>query len=136
MTSALARMRAPLDPQILRCAALALVLSAALARAVAAPVDPAQAQFGGQCAEGLAEGKHVVTDCSLTWSDKDGKTYCFSSEASKKSFLASPTANVQKARDFYAASSTESTEKAMQSFDSKDAEALVTEHIQSTAKAN
>ena len=73
-------------------------------------------QFGGQCAEGLAEGQHVMTDCSITWTDKDGKTYCFSSDAAKKSFLENPAENLQKARDFIAASSVESTEKAMQDF--------------------
>ena len=136
MTRPSARKSAPRLLLILRAAALALIVGAPLAQAADTPVSAAQAQFGGQCAEGLAEGKHVVTDCSLTWNDKDGKIYCFSGEASKKSFLASPSANVQKARDFFAASSTESTEKAMQSFDSKDAEALVTAHIESAAKAN
>ena len=117
-------------------AALSCVLGAAVAAAADAPVTPAQAQFGGQCAEGLAEGKHIVTDCSLSWADKDGKRYCFSNEAARKSFLANPTANLQKARDFFAASSTESTEKAMQDFTSTDAEAVVKEHIETAVKAN
>jgi YHS domain-containing protein len=97
---------------------------------------PSQVQFGGQCAEGLSQGQHVTTNCAVTWTDKDGKTYCFSSPAAKTSFLKDPTANLQKARDFYAASSTESTEKAMQSFDSSDAEALVKQHIDAATKAN
>ncbi len=49
-----------------------------------------QAEFGGQCPEALAEGQHVTTDCSVTWTDKDGKLYCFSNEAAKKSFLQNP----------------------------------------------
>ena len=57
-----------------------------------------------------------TTNCAVTWTDKDGKTYCFNNEAAKKSFLENPTANLQKARDFIAAGSIESTEKAMQSF--------------------
>jgi hypothetical protein len=119
-----------------RAAALSCILGAAAAWAADAPLTPGEAQFGGQCAEGLAEGKHILTNCSLTWADKDGKRYCFSNEAARKSFLASPSANLQKARDFFAASSTESTEKAMQNFDSTDAEAVVKEHIESTLKAN
>ena len=54
-------------------------VSAAEAGAAAAP----QVQFGGQCAEGLAQGQHVATNCSLTWTDKDGKTYCFSNPPAK-----------------------------------------------------
>ena len=89
--------------------------------AVSAPAPPAaaspsQVQFGGQCAEALAEGQHVQTNCAVTWTDKDGKSYCFATEAAKKTFLENPTANLQKARDFIAAGSAESTEKAMQSF--------------------
>ncbi len=104
--------------------------------AAAEPVSPDQAQFGGQCVEGLAEGKHIPTTCALSWTDKDGKVYCFSNPGARKSFLESPTASLQKARDFFAASSTESTEKAMESFDASDAEAVVKAHIESTLVAN
>jgi len=113
-----------------------LALVAASAHAADAPVTPEQAQFGGQCAEGLAEGKHVPTSCNVSWKDKDGKIYCFGNAAAKASFLKDSSANLQKARDFYAASSAESTEKAMQDFTSTDAEALVKEMIETKAKAN
>jgi len=102
----------------------------------AEPAAAASAEFGGQCAEALAEGKHVPTNCAITFTDKDGKTYCFGSEGAKKTFLSNPTANAQKARDFYAASSTESTEKAMQAFDSSDAEAVVKQYIETNTRAN
>ena len=36
---------------------------------------------------GLASGQTVKTDCSVSWTDEDGKVYCFSSEASKETFL-------------------------------------------------
>jgi hypothetical protein len=113
-----------------------LALAAASGHAADAPVTPEQAQFGGQCAQGLAEGKHVPTNCNISWKDKDGKTYCFGNAAAKASFLKDSSANLQKARDFYAASSAESTEKAMQDFTSTDAEALVKEMIETKAKAN
>ncbi|HYB34244.1 MAG TPA: hypothetical protein VED45_12565 [Steroidobacteraceae bacterium] len=112
--------------------ALAILLTALSA----VGADDAQVQFGGQCAEGLAEGRHVTTNCAITWKDKDGKVYCFSSESSRKTFLDNPAANLQKARDFVAASSVESTEKAMQSFDSGDAETLVKGLIEERTKAN
>ena len=94
------------------------------------------AQFGGQSADALALGRHAMTNCAVTWSDKDGKVYCFSSDSAKKSFLESPTENLQKARDFIAASSVESTEKLMQYFDSSDAETVVKGTIGDTIKAN
>ena len=106
------------------------------AHAADAKIPPSQAQFGGQCTEALAQGRHVVTDCTSTWTDKDGKTYCFSSEDAKKSFLEDPTENLQRARSFMAASSVESTEQAMQDFSSSDAEALVKELIDGKLKAN
>jgi YHS domain-containing protein len=119
---------------VLLCATLAWVpASTALAADGAAS---SQVQFGGQCAQGLAEGQHVQTNCAVTWSDKDGKVYCFSSEASKKSFLKDPSGNLQKARDFIAASSAQSTEKAMQNYDSADAETVVKRLIEATVKAN
>jgi YHS domain-containing protein len=101
-----------------------------------APQASPTVQFGGQCTEGLAEGRHVMTNCAVTWSDKDGKVYCFSSEGAKKTFLQNPAPNLQKAKDFIAASSVESTEKAMQNFDSGDAETLVKGLIENTTKAN
>ncbi len=121
--------------RVLFCAAA--ILSFAMphgAQSAAAP--PPQPQFGGQCAEALAEGRHVMTNCTVTWSDKDGKTYCFSSDDAKKSFLESPADNLERARSFVAASGVESTEKAMQDFTGTDAETVVKELIANTLKAN
>ena len=112
------------------CSMAWLLLSMPQESAAVGSLPSSKAQFGGQCAEGLAEGQHVMTDCSVTWTDKEGKVYCFGSESSKKSFLVSPNENLQKARDFIAASSVESTEKAMQYYTGTDAEALVKDMIQ------
>src|SRR5580693_7948093 len=112
----------------LLCAAVALSPTpSGSAFAADAAVSPAQAEFGGQCTEALAEGRHVMTDCSTTWTDKDGKTYCFAGEAAK---------NLQSARAFMAASSVESTEKAMEDYSGTDAEALVKATIDAKLKAN
>ena len=110
-------------------------VAAAPAASPAAPEASSQAQFGGQDADGLAQGRHVMTNCAVTWSAKDAKTYCFSSEETKKSFLTDPNGNLQKARDFIAASSVLSTEKQMQNFDSADAEMLVKGLIDERTKA-
>lgn len=116
-----------------------LALAAAGGGAAAAaepPVPPAQAEFGGQCAEGLAEGRHVITNCGVQWTDRDGKTYCFSGDGAKKTFLENPVENLRRARDFIAASSIESTEAAMQDFTGTDAETLVKEQVDAAVKSN
>src|SRR6202041_391962 len=133
-----------LGPLLRRSARLALLCAAVAlsptpssgAFAADAADSPAQAEFGGQCTEALAEGRHVMTDCSTTWTDKDGKTYCFAGEAAKKSFLEKPAENLQSARAFMAASSVESTEKAMEDYSGTDAEALVKATIDAKLKAN
>ena len=45
----------------------------------------------------------MKTDCSVSWTAPDGKIYCFSSDASKETFLKNPTENIQKAREFFIA---------------------------------
>ena len=125
---------APLFARAAPCSVLLywLLLGAALADN---PADSAM-QFGGQCTEALASGRHVLTNCAITWTDKDGKTYCFSSDGAKKAFLENPSAHLQKARDFVAASSVQSTEQAMQAYDANDAETLVKRYIDLHSEAN
>jgi hypothetical protein len=103
---------------------------------VASPVSPSQAEFGGQSAQDLAAGRHVMTNCSITWSDKDGKVYCFESEAAKATFLKSPADNLERARTFVAADDILSTERAMQNFESADAETFVKAQINATTATN
>jgi len=123
------------NARLILCTTIVL-LSASLGGLCAAAAAPPQTEFGGQCAEALAEGKHVTTNCTTTWTDKDGKTYCFSNDGAKKSFLESPVDNLQRARAFMAASNVESTEKAMQDFTGTDAETLVKDVINTKLKAN
>ena len=118
------------------CLLALLVLATAAAVAAETAIPLSQAQFGGQCAEGLATGRHVMTDCSVTWKDKDGKLYCFKNEAAKAEFLKDAQGNLERARTFIAASNVESTETAMQYFDSNDAEAVVKSHVEEKLKAN
>jgi len=119
------------SPAMIRAIAMALLLQIS----VAAAAGP-QPEFGGQCTEGLAAGRHVMTDCSLTWTDKDGKVYCFHDAASKTAFLKDPQQNLERARAFIAASMVQSTEEAMQNFDSNDAETVVKAHVAAQTKAN
>lgn len=134
--------RASRHRAVARLLILALAFAGIAGPAVAAEkaadkgVSAAQAQFGGQCAEGLATGRHVMTNCSVTWTDKDGKLYCFSSDAAKTEFLKDPQGNLERARSFIAASNLQSTEEAMQNFDSNDAETVVKAHVEDKLKAN
>ena len=74
--------------------------------ATPAPMSPvpssaqAKGEFDNSCTMGLAEGQTVKTDCSVNWTDSDGKVYCFSSQASKDAFLKNPHENIEKAREF------------------------------------
>lgn len=58
-------------------------------------------EFGGRCVMGLAEGMTYDTNCNFTWTDPDGKKYCFSTEDAKNLFLEDVDGNLAKARDFY-----------------------------------
>jgi YHS domain-containing protein len=62
--------------------------------------SPVKGEFDNSCAEGLAEGQTVKTDCSVNWTAPDGKVYCFSTEESKTTFLKNPDENLQKAKEF------------------------------------
>jgi len=75
---------------------------------------PVKGEFDDQCTMGLASGQNVKTDCSVNWTDADGHVYCFSTEASKESFLKDPAGNLKKAQDFV------SSKKAASTMGSKD----------------
>lgn len=117
---------------MVRCVSAAALLGCA----AIAGADESKTQFGGQCAEGLATGRHVMTNCSVSWTDRDGKVYCFNNDAAKTAFLKDPPGNLDRARAFIATSSVQSTEEAMQNFDSNDAETIVKANIDAQMKAN
>ncbi|MGV1013693.1 MAG: hypothetical protein ACOYB4_01830 [Methyloceanibacter sp.] len=82
--------------------ALARSAAAATVLAIIAITPAPAAEFDDNCAMGLASGEMVKTDCSVNWTDTDGKTYCFGTEASKEAFLQDSAGNLKKARDFLA----------------------------------
>src|SRR5262245_12244168 len=79
-------------------------LASALAElfALALAVPAAAGEFDDQCTMGLASGQSVKTDCSVNWTDENGKIYCFSSDTSKGAFLKDPAGNIKKAQEFLA----------------------------------
>jgi YHS domain-containing protein len=56
----------------------------------------ATGEFGNQCSWGLANHKHVQTDCSIS-SQYGGRTYCFGSQEAQTNFMKSPSENLAKA---------------------------------------
>ena len=93
--------------RLLSCLSLSCLGWMTTTDALSAPADtptsPLQAQFGGQCPQGLAEGRHVMTDCSVTWKDPEGGLYCFKSAETRAVFLKDSTGNLARAREFVAA---------------------------------
>lgn len=77
-----------------------LYLASALAGAMLFATGAAAAEFDDMCAMGLALGKDVHTDCTIS-ADIGGKTYCFGNEDAKTLFMKDPKGNLAKAEDYY-----------------------------------
>jgi hypothetical protein len=92
-------------------------------------------EFGGQSVDALAAGKHVPTDCSITWADRDGRVYCFKDEDSRRSFLKDPHGNLERARQFAAATDSAATANQMARFRGEDVKAFVDGDIKQLATA-
>jgi YHS domain-containing protein len=128
---------------IFSAVAAALLLGLAAAAPVAAedaassstPAATAadKGEFDEYCAMGLADGQTVKTDCSVTWTADDGKTYCFSSEKSKDAFLKDPAGNIKKARDFEMAKA-EAAAKGAKDFKEADVNDAVKKTIDERSK--
>jgi hypothetical protein len=73
-----------------------LVLLALRPNAVAA----AEAEFDGECVMGLALGKEIKTDCSVS-TIYNSRTYCFGNETARDLFLKKPEEFLLKAHIFY-----------------------------------
>ena len=59
-----------------------------------------QAEFDGDCVMGLALGKDIKTDCSVS-TVYNGKTYCFGNETAKQLFLKKPDEFLLQAQIYY-----------------------------------
>ncbi len=92
--------------------------------------------FDGMCAMGMSVGQPVETDCSITWKDENGKTYCFSTKGSKTQFLENPEFNAVKANEYYSMNDTQKLTKRMQRYRSKDVKKFLKNHIDKKSEAN
>ena len=75
--------------------AVAITLGLSLAAAAAT-----EGEFDGECVMGLALGKDIKTDCSVS-TVYGGKTYCFGNETARELFLKKPEEFLLKAQIFY-----------------------------------
>jgi hypothetical protein len=116
--------------------AFALVDNVASVRAADAESVPAPPEFGGQCPAGLSEGKRMQGDCSISWTDKDGKLYCFANAESRVAFLADPETKLKRAREFYAASNATTTALAMSRVSHDDVKTFVIDTIKTETAAH
>ena len=110
-----------------------VAVAALLVTALPAAADPAP-EFGGQDVTALADRQHVATDCHVDWRAKDGRRYCFASEASKAVFLKTPDETLDKATDMVAAADVAHVGSAMEKFSSDDASALVEGRIKAASE--
>jgi hypothetical protein len=113
-----------------------LVLLVALLLSLPLYAFAAAAEFGGYCAEGLVNRHRIKTDCKINWTSKEGKLYCFSSNASMTEFLKAPEDNIQKATDMYAAGDMDDISSGMDKFTSDDAQTYVDKLIKDQSAKN
>ncbi len=74
--------------------------TALIVSGTAAIAAGAAGEFGNNCAWGLTQGVKKYTDCSVH-EKIDGKTYCFSKQTVKETFMEDPEDNLSKAESFY-----------------------------------
>jgi len=99
-------------------------------------IKPSEAEFSGECVMGLAEGRHIKTDCTVTWISPENKTYCFRSGDAKTVFLQNPERNVQKAVEFFSTSDIDQIRDEMGGYTGKDVRKFMVSHIEGITKRN
>jgi YHS domain-containing protein len=72
----------------------------ALGPGAALAANSSDGEFSGECVMGLALGKDIQTDCSVSTVYK-GKTYCFGNEKAKTLFLKRPDDFLLQAQIYY-----------------------------------
>ena len=78
------------------------VLAGALTLGLATAAFAATGEFDNLCAQGLATGQKIETDCSVN-AQIGAKTYCFGNEAARAEFMKDPEGNLAKAESAYKA---------------------------------
>jgi YHS domain-containing protein len=79
---------------------LTLAAMLGLGSSAALATEASDGEFGGECVMGLALGKDIHTDCSVSTVYK-GKTYCFGNEKARSLFLKRPDDFLLQAQIYY-----------------------------------
>lgn len=58
-------------------------------------------EFNNECSWGLANDKHVKTDCKVNAVREDGKTYCFSNDKAMDAFMKDTPTHLKKAKEVF-----------------------------------
>ena len=77
-----------------------LYIASAMAGALLFATAAIAGEYDNMCTMGLALGKDVQTDCSIS-SQVGGKTYCFGNEDAMTLFMKDPDGNLAKAETYY-----------------------------------
>jgi len=85
---------------IMRRAYVTSALAGAFALGLVTAGLAATGEFDNLCAQGLATGQQIKTDCSVN-AQIEGKTYCFGNEEAKAAFMKDPKGNLAKAKATY-----------------------------------
>ena len=76
------------------------VVASAFLLGIATAALAVTGEFNNMCTMGLATGKDIQTDCSIS-SQVQGKTYCFGSKEAMAEFMKNPNENLAKAQAYY-----------------------------------
>lgn len=76
------------------------ILTAAVAGVMLFATAAMAGEYTNYCAMGLASGKKIQTDCSIS-SQLEGKTYCFGSSEAMAEFMKDSKGNLAKADEFF-----------------------------------
>jgi len=87
------------------------------------------------CVMGLAEGKRIKTDCSVS-TVFDGKTYCFRTADAKTEFNKDQKRNLERAKDHFSAGEVAQTGDDMGKYSVDDVKTWIDKLIQDEAKKN
>jgi hypothetical protein len=68
---------------------------------IAFAVSAFAGEYNNECNWGLANGKHVGTECKVNMTREDGKIYCFSNDKAMDAFMKAPSVNMNKAKETF-----------------------------------
>jgi hypothetical protein len=113
-----------------------LCLSGLILSALATAVGAAGSDCGGQCALRLAVGWRIHTDWAIQWVAEDGKTHADATVAGQGASRQEPEANLEQARDVFAANVGTEDGRNMDQISQEEVRAAVRATVEKQMQAN